>query len=265
MEDSRLGPWGESLVLAALPLCYVLAALPLCYLVPMREAGAMALLAGAALWLMGRATGSLVSAFLAQSAPFLPPVLPEPLLVAAIALLMVALMPLARGDKLTDSQGALAGAAIALSSVGDMAFALLAVVPVLLFDRRRFVAYGTFGAIGLLIALAVPAAAAAAPVEAWGVLVIVDVPIVVLLGAYVRMRRRGLMARDRRARLATGILAAQALVVAAGAGVPALLLAGPALALLWPMSRCLGDARLHRRLWLAGLAVLAVTRLAQTG
>lgn len=255
LEDTRLGPWGERLALAALPLCY---------LALMHEAGPLVVLAGVALWLMGRATGSLISALLAQSAPFLPPVLPDPLLVAALALLMVALMPPARGEKPSDGQGALAGLAIALGTAAQTAFILLAVAPVLLFDRRRFVAYGTFGAIGLLITLAFPAAASPS-VESWGVLVIVDLPIVVLLAAYVRLRRRGLMARDHRARLLTGILAAQALAVAAGTGMPALLLAGPALAMLWPMSRCIGDATLHRRLWLAGLAVLAILRLTQTG
>jgi hypothetical protein len=216
---------------------------------------------------MGRATGSLIAALLAQSAPFLPPVLPDPLPVAAIALLMAALMPLTRDDPPRDGHSVLAAIAIALGTAGQTAFAWLAIVPVLLFDRRRFIVYGLGGGLGLLATLAFPAAAAM-PLEAWAIILVVDLPIIVLLAAYVRLRRRGLMARDRRARLLTGILAAQALILVAGGGrhlLPALLLAGPALAMLWPMSRCIGATGLHHRLWLAGLVVLTVIRLAQTG
>lgn len=255
MEDWRPGRWGSHLTLVALPLVYALV---------VRDAGPAAAVAGLSLWLAGRAAASPAPALLVQAAPFLPPVVPDPVMAAASALLLAALLPLARGREPGDGHATLAGAAVAMGTVVEPGFAGLAVLPVLLFDRRRFLVYGPVVVAGIAAAL-VLARPAAVPAPSWWLLAAVDAPVAVVLAAYVRMRRRGLMERDRRARLLAGILAAQALVAAATAGrdpMPALLLAGPALALLWPMTLRLGDIRLRRRLWLAGMVMLAAVRLA---
>jgi hypothetical protein len=83
-----------------------------------------------------------------------------------------------------------------------------------------------------------------------------------MLAAYVRLRRRGLIAADRAAPLLAGVvmgqLATQLLIAKHPAPhymVPPLLLTGPALAVLWRMSATVLPAAGHRRAW-AGLAVI---------
>jgi hypothetical protein len=93
---------------------------------------------------------------------------------------------------------------------------------------------------------------------------------VAMLVIYFRLRRRGLMAQDRAARLVLGIVIAQVLVVlsvakqpAAHYMIPALLLTGPALAALWSLSRPLMGGRAHLRLWGGALAVLVAMQAPQ--
>lgn len=239
------------------------------------------LLVGLSLWWMGRAilgsTGALLPALLAQTAPLLSPLPPsEPALVMAVAVLVAALMPLLRhcDERRKDRAAALAGIAMALGVACTVHFAVLAVVPLLLLDRRRFLIYGGVGALALLAFLA-PAIvsgdirfSAAETGHGPGMLVpkiilsAVILASLVLLVAYFRLRRRGLMVQDRFARLAAGIMVAQVLAVlsmshqpAARDMVPALLLTGPALAALWSLSRPLLPAHIHPRVWGGALAV----------
>lgn len=258
LEDPRLGPWGNALALTVLPLGY--AALT-------GTVAPSVVLAVAALWLLGRAAGTLVPGLLAQTAPLLPPILPDPIATAAAALAVAALLPLTRDHAPRDHHAGLTGLAVALGMAVYPGFAALALLPALLFDRRRFIVHGAAVVIGGALALAVPLAVAA-PTGSWLLLAALAPPVAVVLAAYVRMRRRGLMQRDRRARLLAAMAAAQLLVVALSGGrslMPALLLGGPMLALLWPMTRPLAAPRTHRRLWLAALAGLAVVRLLHWG
>lgn len=270
-------------------------------------------LVGVALWWMGRAilgaTGALLPALLAQTAPLLSRIIPkfalhpkpEPFLIIAVALLVAALMPLVRsrqnGARRLDRAAALAGIAMALGVACKVHFAVLGVIPLLLLDRRRLGIYVGVGA----VALAVFVAPAIPSWEIWvdwmkrmilgsgaygdGPQTVINTqryPRAVLklfgskliftavfaaslaaLAAYFRLRRRGLMAQDRFARLLAGILVAQVLVVlsvakqpAAHYMIPALLLTGPALAALWSLTRPLMP-RLHPRVW-GGVLVLLV-------
>ncbi|CAA7627650.1 conserved membrane hypothetical protein [Candidatus Terasakiella magnetica] len=85
------------------------------------------------------------------------------------------------------------------------------------------------------------------------------------LGGYVRLRRRGLIAADRLAGLLAGMVAAQLFTVlliakqaAAHYMLPALMLTGPSLAVLWCLSAKVFPARGHRRAWIGIGAVLAL-------
>lgn len=275
-------------------------------------------LVGLALWWMGRAifgaTGALIPALLAQTAPLLSRIIPkfalhpkpEPFLIIAAALLIGALMPLLRprDEGRWDRAAALAGIAMALGVACKVHFAVLGVVPLLLLDRRRFLIYLGVGAAALVVFVA-PA------IPSWDIWVdwikrmalhsgaygegeatvintqrypravlklfssklIFSAAIVAALGllaVYFRLRRRGLMAQDRFARLLAGILAAQVLVVlsvakqpAAHYMVPALMLTGPALAALWSLSRPLLPGRTHTRVWGGVLAALVVVQAPQ--
>lgn len=275
------------------------------------------LLVGLALWWMGRAilgaTGALLPALLAQTAPLLSRIIPkfalhpkpEPFLVIAAALLVGALIPLLRRDRERqwDRAAALAGMAMALGVACKIHFAVLGVVPLLLLDRRRFLLYVGVGAAALVVfvAPAIPSweiwvdwmkrmalhsgayGEGAATVintqrypravfKLFASKLIFSATILATLGllaAYFRLRRRGLMAQDRFARLAVGIVAAQVLVVlsvakqpAAHYMVPALMLTGPALAALWSLSRPLLP-RHHARVWGGVLAALVALQVPQ--
>ncbi|MBC7950256.1 MAG: hypothetical protein H7Z12_00360 [Rhodospirillaceae bacterium] len=229
---------------------------------------------------------------------------PEPFLIIAVALLIAALLPLVRARTPTDRHAALAGIAMALGVACKIHFAVLGVIPLLLLDRRRFLIYVGVGAAALVVFVA-PAIPSWAIWTKWitgmmfhsgaygeGAATIIDTgryPRAVLklfssklifsavilaslvqLAAYVRMRRRGLVAQDKFARLLVGILAAQFLIVlsvakqpAAHYLVPALLLTGPAMAALWSLSRAAMPARTHCRLWLGVAVVLTVAQAPQ--
>jgi hypothetical protein len=279
-------------------------------------------LVGLSLWWMGRAihgaTGALLPALLAQTAPLLSRIIPkfgihpkpEPFLIIAVALLVAALMPLlrsrddGRGDEGSwDRAAALAGIAMALGVACKVHFAVLGVVPLLLLDRRRFLIYVGIGAAALVVFVA-PAIPSwkiwidwisrmilhsgaygegaqtvidtqrypRAVLKLFGSKIIFSAAILAslaMLAAYFRLRRRGLMAQDRSARLLAGVLVAQVLVVlsvakqpAAHYMVPALLLTGPALVALWSLSRPLMP-RLHVRVWGGVLALLVVVQAPQ--
>ncbi|MGE5515887.1 MAG: hypothetical protein ACM31D_08685 [Bacteroidota bacterium] len=276
------------------------------------------LLVGLSLWWMGRAvlgaTGALLPALLAQTAPLLSRIIPkfgihpkpEPFLIIAVALLVAAILPLLRRQDQArwDRAAALAGIAMALGVACKVHFAVLGVVPLLLLDRRRFLIYVGVGAAALVVFVA-PALPSweiwvdwmkrmimgsgaygegaqtvintqrypRAVLKLFGSKLIFSAVILAslaLLAAYFRLRRRGLMAQDRFARLAFGILLAQVLVVlsvakqpAAHYMVPALLLSGPALVALWSLSRPLLSAHAHLRLWGGVLALLLVLQAPQ--
>lgn len=234
---------------------------------------------------------------------------PEPFLIIAVALLVAALAPLLRQRASDDRSGedwaaALAGIAMALGVACKVHFAVLGVIPLLLLDRRRLLVYVGVGAAALVVfvAPAVPSweiwvdwmkrmmmgsgAYGEGPqtvintqrypravLKLFGSKLIFSVVIaaaLALLALYVRLRRRGLMAQDRWARLLVGILIAQLLVVlsvakqpAAHYMIPALLLTGPALVALWSLSRPLLPARNHVRLWAGIVAALMLLQLPQ--
>ena len=274
-------------------------------------------LIGLSLWWMGRAvwgaTGALLPALLAQTAPLLSRIVPkfalhpkpEPFLVIAVALLVAAVMPLIRprDDGKWDRAAALAGVAMALGIACKVHFAVLGVLPLLLVDHRRFLIYAGVGAAALVVFVA-PALPSWSIWVDWigrmvmhsgaygeGAATVIDtgrypravlklfssklfmslgvVGTVLLLTAYFRLRRRGLMEQDRFARLAAGIVAAQVLVVlsvakqpAAHYLMPALVLTGPLLAALWSLSRPLMP-HIHTRFWGTVLVVLVALQIPQ--
>jgi len=90
------------------------------------------------------------------------------------------------------------------------------------------------------------------------------IAMLVVLAAYFRMRRRDVMAANPLARLAVGMILAQVLTVAAVAKqsaahylIPALMLTGPTLAVLWHITAQATPPRDHRRVW-QGLAALLI-------
>ncbi len=85
------------------------------------------------------------------------------------------------------------------------------------------------------------------------------------LAGYARLRRRGLIAPEPLARLLAGMLCAQVFLIliiakqaAAHYMVPALMLTGPELAILWVLSARVFPVRPHRRAWIGLGVVLAV-------
>lgn len=229
---------------------------------------------------------------------------PEPFLVIAVALLVAALMPLTRARPPEDRHAAFAGIAVALGIACKVHFVVLGIVPLLLLDRRRFLIYAGTGAAALVVFVApmLPswdiwtgwigrmivgsgaygegaqtvidtARYPKAVGKLFGSKLVMTATLVlgmVQLALYVRLRRRGLIERDRTARLLAGILVAQVLVVlsvakqpAAHYLVPALLLTGPALACLYLMSRRVMPARPHDRVWLGLAVVLGLSQAAQ--
>ena len=87
------------------------------------------------------------------------------------------------------------------------------------------------------------------------------------LGGYVRLRRRGLIAADRMAGLLAGLVAAEVFTILAVAKqpaahylVPALLLTGPSLALLFVLSAKIFPPRPHLRVWsVLGLVLVVIS------
>jgi hypothetical protein len=275
------------------------------------------LMVGLALWWMGRVTflvtgGALLPALLAQSAPMLSRIIPkyalhpkpEAFMVIATALLVAAVLPLARSRTPGDRHAALAGIALALGVACKVHFVVLGVIPLLLLDRRRVLIYMGAGAVALVVFVA-PALPSWDIWTGWigrmvmgsgaygeGPATVIDTaryPRAVLkifssklfftivflaslvqLAAYARMRRRGLIEQDKSARLLLGIVAAQVLVVlsvakqpAAHYLVPALILTGPAMAVLWGLSRPVLRQKVHKRLWLGVALVLLVAQAPQ--
>ncbi|MBC7907116.1 MAG: hypothetical protein H7Y60_10265 [Rhodospirillaceae bacterium] len=229
---------------------------------------AVLVLAGAALWWLGRttfiSTGILLPALLAQSAPFLSPIT-EPVPIIAMALLIAAVVPPVHPRQ--DWHAALAGMALALGVACDSHFAMLGVVPLLLLDQRRFLIYGgtTITALAAWFVWGTPTIGAPLP-SSQGVPPLIAAAVflasLVQMTAYVRMRRRGLVEQDKFARLLVGILAAQILAVLTQYPVPASLLTGPAITALWSLSRPTITARNHRRLWLGVALVVTVAAVA---
>jgi len=267
------------------------------------------LLVGASLWLMGRAVfawGGLAPALLAQAAPFLARIIvkmalhpkPEPFLIVAVAGLAAASFAAARAERAGDRHALWAGVAMGFGIACKIHFVALGVVPLLLFDRRRFLLY----AAATMLSFAAFFAPALPSLDIWldwlhrvvlgagaygeGARTVIDpgrypravwrlfsakwfytggmVLSLAMLAAYFRLRRRGLVAPDRSARLLAGIVlgqfATQLLIAKHPAPhymVPALMLTGPALAVLWRMSATILPPVGHRRAW-AGLALAAV-------
>ena len=268
-----------------------------------------------ALYLLGRAffrfTGLLWPALLAQSAPFLSMIIPkfalhpkpEPFLVVAASLLVVAALSAARAEKLHDRHALWLGIALGFGTAIKMQFAVMGLVPLFLLDRRRlFLIYPLASMAGffLFVAPALPSYAifldwwgrilthsgaygtgAAAVVDTaryphaivklFGSKIIFSLTILallVVLTAYVRMRRRGLLPANPLARLAVGMILAQTatvLVVAKQSAahylIPALMLTGPSLAVLWHMTAQATNPVRHQRIWRGLAAVLVLLSL----
>lgn len=210
---------------------------------------------------------SLPAALLAQASPFLPTTAPPDLVVATIALSTVPVFFMLCAGRVTGRHALSFGAAVGLAAAIHPVSAPVAIVPALLMDRRR-VAIALLAAVlacAVVIVLVptwgvVPAAMPTGPYPRRVVALAAMQPVFVatlvgsaaLLAIYFRLRRRGLMPSDRRARVLAGIVAAQGTVALAaalgpdaGLFLPAVLLAGPALALLHCMSRPLFPARVH--------------------
>jgi hypothetical protein len=226
---------------------------------------------------------------------------PETLLVVAVAALMAAVFATARAPRPQDRHAVWLGIAMGFGIVCKVHFMALGVMPLLLLDRRRFFIYGavTVAAILVFFSPALPSldiflnfwgkVALGAGAYGSGAQTVIDphrypravaglfsskwyftggiVLSLLMLAAYFRLRRRGLIEADPLARVLAGILLGQfatVLLVAKQPAphymVPAFMLTGPAMAVLWVMSRRIFAATTHRRFWL-GLA--AVTVVAQ--
>ncbi|MDO8606520.1 MAG: hypothetical protein Q7R40_08295 [Phaeospirillum sp.] len=271
-------------------------------------------LVGAALAAMGRAflitTGRLAPALLAQSAPFLSMIIPkfslhpkpEPFLIIAVCLLMVAALRVARAERLTDRHAGWLGVVIGFGIACKMQFLALGLVPLFALDRRRlFVVLPLATVAGFLVftSPALPSreiwfdwvgrmvlhsgaygAGAATVVDAgrypkaiiglFGsklIFTIVFAASLLALAGYARLRRRGLIPAEPLARLLAGILCGQVFLIliiakqaAAHYMVPALMLTGPSLAILWVLSGKVFPVRSHRRAWIGlGVALGLIT------
>lgn len=225
---------------------------------------------------------------------------PEPFLIVAAGFLVAAALAAARAERPSDRQAVLLGLAMGFGIAIKLQFAVLGVVPLLLLDRRRllvvypvvtivsffvFVApalpsYDIFldwwarvlthsGAYGTGAATVVdPGRYPRTILKIFGSKIIFTLTILamlVVLAAYVRMRRRGVLAANPLARLAVGMILAQILTVvvvakqsAAHYLIPALMLTGPTLAVLWHVTAQATDPTWHRRVWRGMAVVLAV-------
>lgn len=254
------------------------------------------------------ATGRLAPALLAQSAPFLSMIIPkfglhpkpEPFLIIAVCLLVLAALRTIRDESPTDRRAGWLGAAIGFGIACKVQFAALGLVPLFLLDRRRLFLVLPLATIAGFLVFTSPAlpsrdiwfdwmgrmilysgaygAGSATVIDAgrypraviglFGsklIFTIVFVLSLLTLAGYARLRRRGLIGRDRLARLLAGIVLAQLFTVlliakqaAAHYMVPALMLSGPALAIIWVLSGKVFAVRAHRRAWIGVGAVLAL-------
>lgn len=224
---------------------------------------------------------------------------PEPFLIVAACFLVAAALAVARAEKQGDRHALWLGVAMGFGIAIKLQFAVLGVVPLLLLDRRRlFLVYpmATIAAFFVFVAPALPSyeifldwwtrvlthsgaygtgeASVIDPgkfprtvMKIFGSKIIFTITIIamlVVLAAYVRMRRRGVMAANPLARLAVGMILAQVLTVivvakqsAAHYLIPALMLTGPTLAVLWHITAQATDPLWHRRAW-QGVATLLV-------
>ncbi|CAA7613962.1 conserved membrane hypothetical protein [Magnetospirillum sp. UT-4] len=235
-----------------------------------------------ALYVLGRAvhraTGSLWPALLAQSSPFLSMIIPkfglhakpEPLLIAAAALLAAAAFSAARAGRTSDRHAVLMGVALGFGIACKVQFAALGLVPLFLLDGRRLlVVYPAAIAASVLVFTAPALPNIDLFLDLWGRILthsgayggggegIVDpgrYPRAVLkmfssklilsatllaaaavLVLYVRLRRRGLMEADPLARVLAGLALAAVSTFVMVAKQPAAHYLVPALMLTGPM------------------------------
>ena len=268
-------------------------------------------LVGLALAAMGhaflRATGRLAPALLAQGAPFLSMIIPkfglhpkpEPFLIIAACLVMIAALEVVRAKTPSDRHAGWLGVAIAFGIACKMQFLALGLVPLFLLDRRRLLLVLPLATIAGFLVFTSPAFPSRDIWFDWmgrmllhsgaygaGAATVVDpgrypkaviglfgsklifssvfVLSLLTLAGYARLRRRALIAAEPLARLLAGILCAQMFLIliiakqaAAHYMVPALMLTGPSLAILWVLSGKVFPVRPHRRVWTVLGVVLA--------
>ncbi|RAU20917.1 hypothetical protein CU669_15920 [Paramagnetospirillum kuznetsovii] len=233
-------------------------------------------------------TGRLAPALLAQCAPLLFPwviggasrLQPDPILMIAVCLLVVAAVRVMRAEALEDRHAGWLGLIIGMGVAGKGSFAALALVPVFLLDRRRALVILPLAAILATVILSAadpsllalggrirPDAVAALLADNPLFAVILAASLMALMG-YFRLRRRGLIAAQPLARLLTGMVAAQlALAVLVGGRrdevdlLPAQILCGPSLAALWSLSALVFPPPDHRRFWRAALVAVGMLGL----
>jgi len=215
---------------------------------------------------------------------------PEPFLVIAVALLAAICLAVIKQGGGRDRHAVAAGVVVGFGIACKIHFAALGLVPILLFDRRRLALYIGASITGFLVffATALPSLdiwldwlrrmALGSGAYGTGAQTVIDpgryphavirlfaakwfftgafAASLLILLAYARLRRRGLLPADPAARLLAGILMGQfatiLLIAKAPAPhymVPPMMLTGPTLALLWRMSRPILPAIGHRRLW----------------
>ena len=228
---------------------------------------------------------------------------PEPFLIVATSFLVAGALALAKADKPADRHAVWLGVAIGFGTAIKLQFAVLGLVPLLLLDRRRlFLIYPLACALSffVFVAPALPSypifldwwgrvlthsgaygTGSASVVDAahyphtilkiFGSKIIFTLTILanlVVLAAYARMRRRGVLAANPMARLVVGMILAQIATVivvakqsAAHYLIPALMLTGPELAALWLLTVEVSKPVNHRRVWMAVAAVLTALTL----
>jgi hypothetical protein len=275
-------------------------------------------LVGLGLFWLGRvfltATGNLMPALLAQSAPFLSMIIPkfglhpkpEAFLIIAVAPLMAAALHAARAERLEDRHAIWLGMAIGFGIACKIHFVAMGLVPLFLLDRRRLflvLPLATAAGFFLFVSPALPSwqifvdwwgrVAVSSGAYGTGAATVIDptrypraffnlfaskliFTAVFLAGwaalaGYVRLRRRGLIAADPFARLLAGILLAQLATVvlvakqsAAHYMVPAVMMTGPAMAVLWVVTARMFPERGHARGWLAVAVLLVVVQVPAT-
>jgi hypothetical protein len=257
------------------------------------------------------ATNSRTAALLAQSSPFLSMLIPkfglhpkpEPLVIAAAALLAAAGFAAARADRPGDRLAGLFGLIMGFGIACKLQFLALGLLPLFLLDRRRLlVVYPLATVVSFFIFVSPALPSWELFVDLWGRVLthsgaygtgeagavqagklpravfkmfsskllfsLAILATLYLLAVYFRLRRRGLLPRNRMARLAAGLVLAQVATVmmvakqpAAHYLIPALMLTGPTLAAAWSLSAPVLSPAAHRRLWLAVPLLLAAVTL----
>ena len=226
---------------------------------------------------------------------------PEAFLVIAVAGLMAAVFTAAKAPRLQDRHALWMGIAVGFGIVCKIHFVALGVVPLLLLDRRRFVLYALVSVASIVVFFAPAIPSIDIFLTFWGKTIlgagaygsgahtVIDphryphdvmrlfsarwfftggmILSLMMLAAYFRLRRRGLLQADPLARMLAGIVLGQlasVLLVAKQPAphymLPAIMLAGPAYAVMWAMSKRVFPELGHRRFW-AGLAVVMVVTL----